>query len=81
MKNTSTKGGVFETICLLLILLLSSVAMMAQQVKTYTGIVTDSKQVPLPEANLIIKGTKSVAITDLNENFSIQANDGEVYLK
>jgi TonB-linked SusC/RagA family outer membrane protein len=80
MKTTSIKDGVFETVCLFLILLLSSTSMMAQQVKRYTGIVTDSKQVPIPGANLIIKGSNNSAVTDLDGIFSINGTAGEILI-
>ncbi|WP_348822205.1 SusC/RagA family TonB-linked outer membrane protein [Flavobacterium aestuarii] len=78
MKITSAKVGVFETVCFFLILLLSNANMTAQQIKTYTGIVTDSKLVPVPGANVVIKGTKNSAVTDFDGKFSIQANAGEI---
>lgn len=43
-----------------------------------SGNVTDSANVPLPGANVIIKGTAIGAQTDFDGNFSIEASTGDV---
>ncbi|MDP2685824.1 MAG: SusC/RagA family TonB-linked outer membrane protein [Aequorivita sp.] len=48
----------------------------AQQ-KTITGTVTDDTGLPLPGANVIIKGTSSGTQTDFDGNFTISANVGQ----
>ncbi|AFL81375.1 TonB-linked outer membrane protein, SusC/RagA family [Aequorivita sublithincola DSM 14238] len=48
----------------------------AQQ-KTITGTVTDDTGLPLPGANVIIKGTSSGTQTDFDGNYSISANVGQ----
>src|SRR5690606_19632462 len=49
----------------------------AQQ-KTITGTVTDDTGLPLPGANVIIKGTSTGTQSDFDGNYSITANVGEV---
>lgn len=48
----------------------------AQQ-KTITGTVSDDTGLPLPGANVIIKGTSSGTQTDFDGNYSISANVGQ----
>lgn len=43
-----------------------------------TGIVTDNNGQPLPGVNVIVKGTKTGTTTDINGNYEITANDGDV---
>lgn len=45
-----------------------------QQEITITGIVTDQEGVPLPGVNVVIKGTASGTVTDLNGNYAITVN-------
>ncbi len=45
--------------------------------RTISGIVTDEKDLPLPGANVFVKGTTKVVITDFNGKFSIQAERGD----
>ncbi len=47
------------------------------QEKTVTGTVTDGK-LPLPGANVVIKGTKGGVSTDVDGKFSIKAKSGDV---
>ncbi len=46
--------------------------------RTITGTVVDNNGEPLIGANVLIKGTSSGTITDLDGNYSIKANDGDV---
>ena len=48
------------------------------QEKTITGTVTDDFDMPLPGANVMIKGTTTGAQTDFDGNYSIAANEGDV---
>ncbi len=48
----------------------------AQQ-KTITGTVTDDTGLPLPGANVIIKGTSSGTQTDFDGNYTVSANVGQ----
>ncbi|NJB70335.1 TonB-linked SusC/RagA family outer membrane protein [Saonia flava] len=45
---------------------------------TITGTITDSDGVPLPGANVVIKGTATGAVADFDGNYSIEANVGDV---
>ncbi|HEU4497438.1 MAG TPA: von Willebrand factor type A domain-containing protein [Flavobacterium sp.] len=45
--------------------------------KTITGIISDSQGLPLPGANVIVKGTSRGTYTDFDGRYSIQANPGE----
>jgi len=47
------------------------------QEKTVTGTITDGK-LPLPGANVVIKGTKGGVSTDIDGKFSIKAKSGDV---
>ena len=47
------------------------------QEKTVTGTVTDGK-LPLPAANVVIKGTKGGVSTDMDGKFTIKAKPGDV---
>jgi len=60
---------------LALILCFSFMGMAQSQV---TGKVTDKANLPLPGANIIIKGTTTGAQTDFDGNFSIDANSGDI---
>lgn len=45
-----------------------------------TGQVLEESGIPLPGANLVIKGTQRATVTDFDGNFSIQASPGETLL-
>lgn len=47
-------------------------------IKTISGIITDASGVPLPGANVIVKGTTNGAVTDFDGKFTLQTNSGEV---
>lgn len=57
--------------------LLISFCTMAQQ-HSVSGSITDESQLPIPGANVVVKGTTLGTITDGNGNFSMQASDGDV---
>ena len=59
-----------------LLLALSMQFSFAQE-KTVTGVVSD-KTGPLPQANVVVKGTKRSTQTDFDGKFSIKAKQGEV---
>ncbi|WP_224485519.1 SusC/RagA family TonB-linked outer membrane protein [Robertkochia aurantiaca] len=48
------------------------------QEKTISGTVTDGDGLPLPGANVMVKGTTKGAQTDFDGNYSISANEGDV---
>ncbi|TRZ44281.1 SusC/RagA family TonB-linked outer membrane protein [Robertkochia solimangrovi] len=58
---------------------LVSFAMMAQE-KTITGTVTDQDGLPLPGANVVVKGTANGTQTDFDGNYTIVASEGEILL-
>ena len=45
---------------------------------TITGNITDAQGIPLPGANVVIKGTSTGAAADFDGNYSIQASPGDV---
>lgn len=49
-----------------------------QQVNTITGTVNDEAHMPVIGANVLVKGKTVGTITDLNGNFSLQAEIGEI---
>ncbi len=57
--------------------LLISFCTMAQQ-HSVTGTITDESQLPIPGANIVVKGTTSGTVTDGTGKFSMQASDGDV---
>ena len=65
--------SVFVLTCLLLS---ASVAM--AQTKTVTGTVTDSTHEPLIGASILVKGTSTGAITDMNGKYSISVTPEDV---
>ena len=62
---------------ILTLLLALVVQLTFAQQKTITGTVTDDTNLPLPGANVIIKGTNSGTQTDFDGNYSISANVGQ----
>ncbi len=48
------------------------------QEKTITGVITDQMDMPLPGANVMIKGTTTGTQTDFDGNYSINASEGDV---
>ncbi|NLN25253.1 MAG: SusC/RagA family TonB-linked outer membrane protein [Bacteroidetes bacterium] len=67
-----TKFSGFLTLLLALVVQIS----FAQQ-KTITGTITDDTGMPLPGANIIIKGTQTGTQSDFDGNFSISASVGQ----
>lgn len=62
---------------ILTLLLALVVQLTFAQQKTITGTVTDDTGLPLPGANVIIKGTSTGTQTDFDGNYSISANVGQ----
>lgn len=48
------------------------------QTQQVTGTVLDTDNVPLPGANVLVKGTNTGTLTDFDGNFSIEASQGDV---
>ncbi len=49
----------------------------AQEI-TVSGVVTDQAGIPIPGANVLVKGTKSSTQTDFSGNFAIKASSNDV---
>ena len=64
---------------LALLMLLFSVNQMSAQGKTISGIVTSGQDnLPLPGVNIMIKGTKTVAVTGFDGEYIIKASQNDV---
>ncbi len=61
-------------------LLMFCLASFAQQ-RTVSGVVTDEGNEPLPGVNVIVKGTTTGTITDLDGNYSITLSEGQDVLQ
>ena len=62
-----------------LFLLMIGVSSYAQSQELITGTVTsESDGMPLPGVNVIIQGTSNGAVTDIDGNYSIEANENDV---
>jgi len=48
------------------------------QEKRITGKVTDQYSLPLPGANILVKGTQNGTLTDFDGNYSINAREGQI---
>ena len=72
-KRASWLKSVFVLTCLLLS---TSVAM--AQTKTVTGTVTDSFNEPLIGASILVKGTSTGAVTDMDGKYSISVTPNDV---
>ena len=66
-----------RSILALVCLLLTASSVLAQT-KTVTGTVTDSQNEPLIGASILIQGTSSGTITDLDGKYSISATPEDV---
>ncbi len=65
----------------MLVLILSFVFLSSfAQGRTITGVITDDGGVPLPGVNVVVKGTTTGTITDLNGKFSINVLGNETTL-
>ena len=67
----------FKALLMLIAGLCMSVSVFAQQM-TVTGVVKDPTGEPVIGANVIIKGTTNGTVTDINGEFSIEAQSGSV---
>ncbi|MCX2679497.1 SusC/RagA family TonB-linked outer membrane protein [Galbibacter sp. EGI 63066] len=63
---------------LLALILVLVVQMTFAQEKAITGVITDQDGLPLPGANVVVKGTSTGTQTDFDGNYTIQANAGDV---
>lgn len=55
-------------------------AVKAPQEKKVTGVISDSDGVPIPGTSIIIKGTSSGTVTDINGEFALNAAMGDTLL-
>jgi hypothetical protein len=62
---------------LTLLLVLITQVTFAQDI-TVTGVVTDESGMPIPGANVVVKGTSKGTQTDFDGNFKIEASQGQV---
>ena len=60
-----------------ILLLLACTAVYAQQ-RAVTGTVKDPSGTPMPGVNVVIKGTTTGTVTDVNGNFTINAGENDV---
>ena len=61
---------------LFVFLFLMSNILFAQE-KLVSGVVTDQKQLPIPGVNVVIKGSNSGVVTDMDGNYAIQAKPSD----
>lgn len=65
----------------ILTLLIAIVAQFSfAQVKTISGTVTDSGNIPLPGVNIVVEGTSNGTLSDFDGNFTISAAVGDVLI-
>lgn len=62
------------------LLLVLFVQIAEAQEGSVSGKVTDTKKVPIPGANIVLKGTNISTQTDFDGNFKIAANKGEILI-
>lgn len=63
---------------LLIVMVLFTAQVTLAQVKTIKGVVSDSKGIPLPAANVVVKGESNGASTNFDGSFSIEAKAGAI---
>lgn len=76
MKMKKIYRGILRIASVFLLLLW--VSTVYSQSRAVTGTVTDESGSPMPGVNVIIKGTTVGTTTDVNGNFTLQANSGDV---
>lgn len=76
MNNNNFKSFINKSFLCLLFL---SMSVFAQET-TVSGVVTSSDKLPLPGANVIVKGTKGGTQTDFNGKFSIKISNNQSVL-
>jgi TonB-linked SusC/RagA family outer membrane protein len=65
----------------IVVMLISSYNLSAQQVKVISGIVTSVKEgIPLPGVNVLVKGTSTGVVTDFDGNYQIEVAQRDVVL-
>ena len=76
MKMKKIYRGILRIASVFLLLLMASTAY--SQSRSVTGTVTDESDSPMPGVNVIIKGTTVGTTTDVNGNYTLQANSGDI---
>ncbi|WP_179354549.1 SusC/RagA family TonB-linked outer membrane protein [Winogradskyella vidalii] len=71
------KTNFSKTLTLLLVL---AVQLTFAQEKTISGKVTDPSGIPLPGANIVVKGTSNGTQTDFDGNYSLMVNTGDIII-
>ena len=79
-QNYFKKCSIFLSAFLMLICLLTSNSLFAQQGSKVTGSVKDAKGVSIPGVNILEKGTKNSVATDMDGNFSIVTTEAKTIL-
>ena len=67
-----------RTFLILLLGLFVSVGAFAQKISV-TGVVKDQTGAPIIGGNIVVKGTTTGVITDVDGKFTLSANKGDVY--
>jgi TonB-dependent starch-binding outer membrane protein SusC len=94
MRNTLTLNLTAKWMqCLALLLILAVIPVLEinagiikantglQQEKTITGTVSDNSGAPLPGVTVVVKGTSTGTITDIDGNFTIKVSGNEAVLE
>ena len=71
------KKSFFKTLFVLGLLVCISATTWAQQQISVRGTVTDNYGDPLPGVNIIIKGTTTGTVSDIDGNYSLEVNDAQ----
>ncbi|MDO4782788.1 MAG: TonB-dependent receptor [Capnocytophaga felis] len=66
----------FKQLVMTFVLILSALSLSAQT--KVTGQVTDESKNPLPGASIVVKGTSKGVVSDLDGNYEIQVEEGDV---
>lgn len=81
MRNNFFNLRMLQTFCLVCIALLGMTTSALAQTKTVSGHVVDDLNEPLIGASVLVVGTSTGVITDLDGNFTIQAPSGSKQLQ
>ncbi|MBA7516511.1 TonB-dependent receptor P3 [subsurface metagenome] len=67
---------IYKLISIVFVFLFSTLLVFSQEIQL-RGIITDENNIPLPGANILIKGTHSGTITDMDGNYTITVPSSE----
>src|SRR5690606_34206388 len=65
---------------LLILVFLMGITTVSWAQTNVTGTVLDEQNVPLPGANVVVKGTTNVVVADFDGNFTIEVKDAKARL-